>query len=119
MIKNRSRPPSGFIFVLNCRMSFPKNKDNLFFKKNWQILFRNRLTHHKKIPNCFGICNDIGCSHYFLGAISISFINSSSLGIMMISVLLFSALPETLMLVAFGLYSERPPAVILAGSTPN
>jgi hypothetical protein len=37
----------------------------------------------------------------------------------MISVLLFSALPETLMLVALGLYSERPPAVILAGSTPN
>ena len=45
--------------------------------------------------------------------------NSSSLGMMMISVLRFSALPETLMFVVLGLYSLRPPAVILDGSTPN
>ena len=45
--------------------------------------------------------------------------NSSSFGMMIISVLLFSALPETLILVDLGLYSLLPPAVILDGFTPN
>ena len=50
---------------------------------------------------------------------SINFMNSSSLGMMMISVLRFSARPETEALVVLGLYSLLPPAVILLGFTPN
>ena len=43
--------------------------------------------------------------------------NSSSLGMMMISVLRFSARPETEALVVLGLYSLLPPAVILLDFT--
>ena len=52
---------------------------------------------------------------FFTGAMSINFMNSSSLGMMMISVLRFSARPETEALVVLGLYSLLPPAVILLG----
>ena len=45
--------------------------------------------------------------------------NWSNLGRTIISVLLFSDLPISVLLSVLGTYSERPPAVILDGLTAN
>ena len=57
-------------------------------------------------------------TRYSSGACSMRSMNWSSLGVMIICVRRLRCLPTSVSLVAIGLYSPRPPAVSLLGSTP-